>query len=42
MFRALLAHPQEVVHNSTWYTVRMLCQLTARGLKFHFNACAAN
>jgi hypothetical protein len=29
MFRALLAHPQEVYTNGTWYTACVLCQLTA-------------
>jgi hypothetical protein len=29
MFRALLAHPQEVPHKSTWYIACVLCQLAA-------------
>jgi hypothetical protein len=33
MFRVLLAHPQEVLHNSTWYTTCVLCQLAAPGLE---------
>jgi hypothetical protein len=35
MFRALLAHPQEVLHKGTWYTsiACMLCQLAAPGLE---------
>jgi hypothetical protein len=31
-FRPLLAHPQEVLHNGTWYIVCVLCQLAAPGL----------
>jgi hypothetical protein len=34
MFRALLAHPQEVLHNSTWYVACVLYQLAAPGLKW--------
>jgi hypothetical protein len=33
-FRALLAHPQEVL-NTTWYTACVLCQLAAPGSEFH-------
>jgi hypothetical protein len=29
MFRALLAHPQQVLHNSTWYIACVLCRLAA-------------
>jgi hypothetical protein len=29
MFRALLAHPQEALHNGTWYIAFVLCQLAA-------------
>jgi hypothetical protein len=32
MFRALLAHPQEVLHNVTWYIACVLCQLAEPGL----------
>jgi hypothetical protein len=32
MFRALLTHSQEVLHNGTWYIVCVLCQLAAPGL----------
>jgi hypothetical protein len=28
-FRALLSHPQEALHNGTWYIACMLCQLAA-------------
>jgi hypothetical protein len=35
MFRALLAHPQEVLHNGTWYTACVLRQLAAPELEFH-------
>jgi hypothetical protein len=33
MFRALLAHPQESLHSSTWYITCVLCQLAA--LSYH-------
>jgi hypothetical protein len=33
MFRALLAHPQEALHNGTWYIECVLCQLSAPGLE---------
>jgi hypothetical protein len=36
MFRALLAHPQEVLHNSIWYIVCVLCQLAVTQLQFHW------
>jgi hypothetical protein len=29
MFRALLAHPQEVLHKRTWYIACVLCQVVA-------------
>jgi hypothetical protein len=29
MFRALLAHPQEVLHYGIWYIECVLCQLAA-------------
>jgi hypothetical protein len=29
MFRVLVAHPQEMKHNGTWYTACVLCQLAA-------------
>jgi hypothetical protein len=29
LFRALLAHPQEVQYSGTWYIVCVLCQLAA-------------
>jgi hypothetical protein len=29
MFRALLAHPQEVYTSGTWYIASVLCQLAA-------------
>jgi hypothetical protein len=32
MFRALLTHPQEVLHSGSWNTLCMLCQLAAPGL----------
>jgi hypothetical protein len=35
MFRALLARPQEALHNGTWYIACVLCQLAAPGLEFH-------
>jgi hypothetical protein len=31
MFRALLAHPQEALHNGAWYITCVLCQLAAPG-----------
>jgi hypothetical protein len=31
MFQALLAHPQEALHNGTWYIACVLCQLAAPG-----------
>jgi hypothetical protein len=31
MFRAILAHPQEVLHSITWYIACVLCQLAASG-----------
>jgi hypothetical protein len=37
MFRALLAHPQEVLHKWHLDCVCVLCQLAAPGLKFHQN-----
>jgi hypothetical protein len=48
MFRALIDHPQEVLHNGTWYIACLLCQLAASGLKwnwkcrFHSNHGASN
>jgi hypothetical protein len=42
MFRALLAHRQEGLHNGTWYIACVLCQLAAPGLKLRFNPGAAN
>jgi esterase/lipase superfamily enzyme len=30
MFRALLAHPQEMFTGGTWYIACVLCQLAAR------------
>jgi hypothetical protein len=41
MFRALLAHPQEVVHSGTWYIACVLCQLAAPGSKWNFDPGAA-
>jgi hypothetical protein len=41
MFRALLAHLQEVLHNGTWYIACVLCQLAAPGLEFQSNPGAA-
>jgi hypothetical protein len=32
MFRALLAHLQEALHNETWYIARVLCLLAATGV----------
>jgi hypothetical protein len=32
MFRTLLAHPQEALHNDTWYIACVLCQLAATGI----------
>jgi hypothetical protein len=32
MFRALLAHPQEVLKSGAWYIACMLCQLAATGV----------
>jgi hypothetical protein len=29
MFRALLAHPQEALHNGTWYTACVLCSFVS-------------
>jgi hypothetical protein len=42
MFRALLAHPLEVLHKGTWYTACVLCQLAAPELEWNFNPGAAN
>jgi hypothetical protein len=39
VFRVLLAHPQEVLKNDTWYIVCVLCQLGATRIEveqFHF------
>jgi hypothetical protein len=35
MFRALLAHPQQALHNGTWYTACVLCQLAVPGLEWN-------
>jgi hypothetical protein len=32
---ALIAHPQEALHNGTWYTAFVLCQLAAPGLEWN-------
>jgi hypothetical protein len=40
MFRALLAHPQEVLYKQHLECV--LCQLAAPGLQFHSNPGTAN
>jgi hypothetical protein len=42
MFPALLAHPQEALHNGTSYIVCVVYQMAAPGLKLHFNPGAAN
>jgi hypothetical protein len=41
-FRVLLAHPQEALHNGTWYIACVLCQLAAPGLKRNSNPGAGN
>jgi hypothetical protein len=37
MFRALLAHPQEALHKSTWYIAYVLCQLAAPRMEWNSN-----
>jgi hypothetical protein len=39
MFRALLAHPQEVLHNSTWYVVCVLCVAPPEEEKVMLETC---
>jgi hypothetical protein len=34
MFRTLLDHLQEALHNGTWYIACVLCQLAASGLEW--------
>jgi hypothetical protein len=42
MFRALLAHPQEVLQNGTWYIACYVSWLTKIGVDMCSNHGAAN